>query len=90
MWRVQDGIATDQVERLSAIDEQGRTIAQASNKRDKNGHFIESLITARRDGEFILCAPEDVDYVDIAPSQIASVAASLIPFFGTRWTLTAR
>ena len=78
--RVQDGIATDQVERLSAIDEQGRTIAQASNKRDKNGHFIESLITARRDGEFILCAPEDVDYVDIAPSQIASVAASLIPF----------
>ena len=78
--KVQNGAATDEVERLSAIDEQGRVIAQASNRRDGDGKFIGAMVTARRDGEFILCAPEDVDYVDIAPAQIASVAASLIPF----------
>ncbi|MGI9297979.1 MAG: DNA-directed RNA polymerase subunit beta [Gammaproteobacteria bacterium] len=77
---VRDGAATEKVERLSAIDEQGRVIAQASNRRDGDGRFTEALVTARRDGEFILCAPGDVDYVDIAPAQIASVAASLIPF----------
>ena len=78
--KARDGAATDEVERLSAIDEQGRVIAQASNRRDGKGRFTEALVTARRDGEFILCAPEDVDYMDVAPAQIASVAASLIPF----------
>ena len=78
--RVEKGAATDTVERLSAIDEQGKVIAQASNRRGKGGKFLDAMISARRDGEFILCAPEEVDYVDIAPAQIASVAASLIPF----------
>ena len=46
----------------------------------KKGRFVEELISSRKDGEFILSLPENVDYVDVAPSQIASVAASMIPF----------
>ena len=78
--KVVNGVVSGEVSYLSAIDEQGRVIAQASSKRDKKGKFTDALVSARRDGEFILCLPQDVNYVDIAPSQIASVAASLIPF----------
>ena len=78
--KVQNGRVTNEVVRLAAIDEQEKVIAQASNRRDSHGRFEDALATARRDGEFILCHPEEVDYVDIAPAQIASVAASLIPF----------
>ncbi|MGI9306650.1 MAG: DNA-directed RNA polymerase subunit beta [Gammaproteobacteria bacterium] len=78
--KVDNGAATGEVARLSAIDEQGRAIAQAGGKRGKDGRFLDSMVSARRDGEIILCRPEELDYVDIAPSQIASVAASLIPF----------
>ena len=78
--KVKDGAATGEVVYLSAIDEQGRVIAQASSARGEDGRFLDALVSARRDGEFILRRPEDVDYVDVAPSQIASVAASLIPF----------
>ncbi len=78
--RVENGKVTKKVEKLSAIDEQGRVIAQASSKRDKSGAFVETFVSARRDGEYILSRSQDVDYVDIAPSQIASVVASLIPF----------
>lgn len=78
--KVKNGAVTGEVLYLSAIDEQGCVIAQASSKRDKKGRFTDSLVSARRDGEFILCLPGEVNYVDIAPSQIASVAASLIPF----------
>ena len=46
----------------------------------KKRRFVEELISSRKDGEFILSLPENVDYVDVAPSQIASVAASMIPF----------
>ena len=78
--RIEKGVATGDVEWLAAIDEQGCAIAQASSRRSASGEFLEALVSARRDGEYILCAPKDLDYVDIAPAQIASVAASLIPF----------
>lgn len=78
--KVKNGAATGEVVKLAAIDETDKTIAQAGSNRDKKGRFTDELVSARRNGEFILCAPENVDYVDIAPSQVASVAASLIPF----------
>ena len=77
---VKDGAVTDEIKRLSAIDESGCVIAQATSKRDKKGRFSEELVSARRDGEYILIEPKDVDYMDVAPSQISSVAASMIPF----------
>ena len=77
---VKKGTVTDEVKKLAAIDEQGKVIAQAGSPRSKKGKLTDELVTARQDGEYVLCPPEDVDYVDIAPSQIASVAASLIPF----------
>ena len=78
--KVKDGAATGEVVHLSAIDEQGKVIAQAGSSRGADGRFLDSLVSARCDGEFVLRPPEEVDYVDVAPSQIASVASSLIPF----------
>ena len=77
---VKDGKVTDRKLTLSAIDEQGKVIAPANSPHDKQGRLLDALVSARRDGEYILCSPEQVDYIDIAPSQIASVAASMIPF----------
>ena len=73
-------VVADKVRKLSAIDEQGKVIAQGNSRRDGAGRFVDELTAARRDGEYILCPPSEVDYMDIAPSQIASAAASLIPF----------
>ena len=77
---VKNGCVINKVVSLSAIEEDGCVIAQASSRRDEKGRFVEELISSRKDGEFILSLPENVDYVDVAPSQIASVAASMIPF----------
>jgi DNA-directed RNA polymerase subunit beta len=77
---VRNGVVTDKVVNLSAIDEAGCVIAPATSKRDSKGRFVDKLVSARRDGEYILCFAEEVDYIDVAPSQISSVAASLVPF----------
>jgi len=78
--KVENGKVTNDVEYLSAIDEGQYYIAQANTKFDEHGGFVESLISCRHRGEFTLTTPEKVDYVDISPRQIVSVAASLIPF----------
>ena len=71
---------TDEVVYMSAMDEAGHTIAQATTKLTKDGKLAEDLIQCRRDGEVLMALPEDVDYMDVSPQQLVSVAAALIPF----------
>jgi len=71
---------TNQVEYLSAIEESKYIIAQANAALDEKGHFKDDLVAARDAGETILTSPERVQYMDVAPGQVVSVAASLIPF----------
>ena len=78
--KVVNGQVTDEVEYVSAIDEAQFVIAQASAEIDKNGKFVNNLVTARHQNETILASSSDVNYMDVSPKQIVSVAASLIPF----------
>src|SRR5512139_1423054 len=78
--KVKDSKVTDQIEFLSAIEEGHYVIAQANAAIDKHGKLTDTLVSCRIKNEFELKAPEDVQYMDVAPSQIVSVAASLIPF----------
>ncbi|GAB5501181.1 MAG: DNA-directed RNA polymerase subunit beta [Pseudohongiellaceae bacterium] len=71
---------TDEIDYLSAIDESDFVIAQASAPLDKKGGFVDSLVTVRYKGETTLKPREEVDYMDVAPQQMVSVAAALIPF----------
>jgi len=71
---------TDEVIYLSAIEEGKYAIAQANSKLDEKGKFTDDLISCRRDGDFVLVAPDHIDYIDVAPKQLVSVAAALIPF----------
>ena len=66
---------------LTALDEEGdHIIAQANAELTRDNRFAKDLISARMAGEFIMVRPEEVDYMDVSPSQLVSVAASLIPF----------
>ena len=78
--RVKNGKVTDQVDYLSAIEERLFVIAQANAQVDKNGKLIDELVSCRHQNEFTLSTAGEVNYIDVAPSQIVSVAASLIPF----------
>ncbi|MDC3016436.1 DNA-directed RNA polymerase subunit beta [Candidatus Pelagibacter sp.] len=78
--RVKDGIVQEKVEYLSAMEETKFTIAQANTKIDKNGKIIEELVSCRQNLNFLLSKPETIDYIDVSPKQLVSVAASLIPF----------
>ena len=78
--RVKDGIVQDKVEYLSAMEETKFTIAQANTKIDKNGKIVEELVSCRQNLNFLLSKPETIDYIDVSPKQLVSVAASLIPF----------
>ena len=78
--RVVDGKVTDQIDFLSAIEEGQYVIAQANAKIDKNGQLADELVSCRSKNEFMLSTGDKVQYMDVAPSQIVSVAASLIPF----------
>jgi DNA-directed RNA polymerase subunit beta len=78
--KVEDCRVTEEIEYLSAIKEANFVIAQANAELDENGKFTDDLIACRENGETIMTAPENVQYMDVAPSQIVSVAASLIPF----------
>jgi len=77
--KVENGRVTDQIEFLSAIEEGNFVIAQANADLDR-GKLKEGLVSCRNKNEFMLATPERVEYMDVAPSQIVSVAASLIPF----------
>ncbi len=80
-YRKVDGShVTDEIEYLSAIEEGKYVIAQANAQLDKKGKLTDALVSCRFKGEFELKEPPEVQYMDVAPSQIVSVAASLIPF----------
>jgi DNA-directed RNA polymerase subunit beta len=78
--RVVDGKVTNQIDYLSAIQEGKYVIAQANAKLDAHGKLTDELVSAREKGESVLLSPERVEYMDVAPAQIVSVAASLVPF----------
>ena len=78
--RVKDAVVQDKVEYLSAMEETKFTIAQANSKIDKDGKIIEELVSCRQNLNFLLAKPETIDFIDVSPKQLVSVAASLIPF----------
>src|SRR5918993_1402392 len=78
--KVKDSKATSEINYLSAIEEGNYVIAQANASLDKGGKLTDTLVSCRFKNEFELKSPEEVQYMDVAPSQIVSVAASLIPF----------
>jgi len=78
--KVREGRVTNDIEYLSAIEESNYVIAQANAELDKNGKFISEIVSCRHKNEFTLSSPDRIEYVDVAPAQIVSVAASLIPF----------
>ncbi|OWT67330.1 MULTISPECIES: DNA-directed RNA polymerase subunit beta [unclassified Achromobacter] len=78
--KIIDGSVSDQIDYLSAIEESHYVIAQANAALDADRRFIDDLVACREAGETMLTSPGNVHYMDVAPSQIVSVAASLIPF----------
>ena len=78
--KVIDGKVSNQVEYLSAIEEGRYVIAQANSNLDKSGKFVADLVSVRFQNEFTMMTPDKVQYMDVSPRQIVSVAAALIPF----------
>jgi DNA-directed RNA polymerase subunit beta len=78
--RVVDGQVTDDIEYLSAINEAEHVIAQASATVDEKGRFTDDLVAVRHMNEFTVMPPERIDYMDVSPKQVVSIAAALIPF----------
>ena len=78
--KVINGRVTDDIEYLSAIEEVDQYIAQSSVALDEQGNILADLVPCRHQNEFSLTTPDKINYMDISPKQIVSVAASLIPF----------
>ncbi len=78
--KVVDGKVTSDIDFLSAIEEANFVIAQANAQLDRNGRLLDGLVSCRHRNEFTLATSDRVQYMDVAPAQIVSVAASLIPF----------
>jgi DNA-directed RNA polymerase subunit beta len=76
---VREGRVIDRVDYLTADQEEGKTIAQANSEVDEKGYF-RGKVTVRREGNFLEVDPSEVDYMDVSPKQVVSVAAGLIPF----------
>jgi DNA-directed RNA polymerase subunit beta len=78
--KVIDGKVSNQIDYLSAMEESQFTIAQANTEISDKGDFLTKLISSRRDGDFVMTGPSEIDYMDVSPKQVVSCAASLIPF----------
>jgi DNA-directed RNA polymerase subunit beta len=78
--KVKDAKVTDEVIYLSAMEEGRYTIAQANAEVDAKGRLSADLVSCRRGSDFIMTRPESIDYIDVSPKQLVSVAAALIPF----------
>src|SRR5437764_725002 len=78
--KVKDGRVTSEVHYLSAMEEGRYSVAQANQPIDAKGRFTEDLIVCRHAGDVLMVAPDKVDYMDVSPKQLVSVAAALIPF----------
>jgi DNA-directed RNA polymerase subunit beta len=77
---VHDGKATDEIHYLSAIEEGRYVIAQANASLDEKGRFTDDLVSCRFENEFTMATPDRINYMDVSPRQIVSVAASMVPF----------
>ncbi|MFL2592213.1 MAG: DNA-directed RNA polymerase subunit beta, partial [Flavobacteriaceae bacterium] len=73
-------IDIDEYKYLSAEEEEGKLITQANIERSKDGKILADKVIARQEADYPVVEPKDVDYIDVAPNQIASISASLIPF----------
>ena len=78
--KVKKGKVIDEIEYLTADREDRFIVAQASEPLHKDGKFVNSMVKARHQGDFLVVTPERVDYIDVSPKQLVSVAAALIPF----------
>lgn len=78
--KVVDGKVTDEVVYLSAMEEQKHTVAQANADLNKDGSFVEEIVSSRQAGEFLMALRDQITLMDVSPKQLVSVAASLIPF----------
>jgi len=78
--KIVDGKVTNDIEYLSAVEEEKYTIAQANSPTNEEGRFVEELVSCRKSLNFILAKSDTIEYVDVSPKQLVSVAASLIPF----------
>ena len=78
--RVINSTVGKEVVYLSAMEEGRYTIAQANAETDEKGKFTEGLVSCRKGGNFIMSRPEDIDFIDVSPKQLVSVATALIPF----------
>jgi len=78
--KVKSAKVTSEVEYLSAIDEDKHTIAQANAPLTNKNEFVRDLVSCRSDGDFLMSTTDKIDYMDVSPKQLVSVAASLIPF----------
>src|SRR6266404_5001485 len=78
--RAKDGRVTDEIVYLSALEEEEHVIAQANAPIDGRGNFTVDLVSSRKGGEFVMARPEEINFMDVSPNQLVSVAASLIPF----------
>ncbi|MGE0919622.1 DNA-directed RNA polymerase subunit beta [Trichlorobacter lovleyi] len=77
---VREGQVTSEVKFFSALEEEGHAIAQANALVDQDGRFINEYVSARKSGEFVLVQRDEIELMDVAPKQLVSVAAALIPF----------
>jgi len=78
--KVHEKRVTDEVVYLSAMEEAKYTIAQANAGLDARGRITDELVSSRKGGNFAMTTPEQIDYIDVSPKQLVSVAAALIPF----------
>jgi DNA-directed RNA polymerase subunit beta len=77
---VKDGIVTNEVKYLSALEEERLAIAQANASIDEKGRLTSDQVSARKAGEFVMLPPAEIQMMDVSPNQLVSVAASMIPF----------
>jgi DNA-directed RNA polymerase subunit beta len=77
---VKSGKVSNEIQYFSALEEEGHAIAQANAPLDKKNCFVNELVNARKNGEFMLITREEIGLMDVSPKQLVSVAAALIPF----------
>ncbi|MDR0308081.1 MAG: DNA-directed RNA polymerase subunit beta [Chitinispirillales bacterium] len=78
--KIENGIATGNIEYLTADQEDNYIIAQANTPADKSGKITDNMLFARYRGDFPIVSPQEVTYMDVSPMQLVSIAAGLIPF----------
>ncbi len=78
--RVQSGVVSDEIVFLTALEEEQFVIAQANAELDARGKFVRDRVSARKGGEYKMVSPEELNYMDVSPKQLVSVAAAMVPF----------